>query len=492
MGLLAEPAVFLVQGVDGVVEGHALCGVPGGHLGEEHGGGDGVLIPDVVAQHVAVALLVGEDDLALAALFQGVLLLGHELEAGEGVVAGDAVGLGHLPGHLGGDDGLEQHGLFRHGAGPAHGADQVVRQQHAGLVAGDGDEGAVVCPDHDAHTVAVGVGAQDEVGAHLVGQLDGQIEALGILRVGGDHGGEVAVQHHLLFHAVEVLHAQLTEGLGHQLVAAAVEGGVDHLEGVGHLGHGGLVVDHFVDFAHEGVVGLGAQDLDASLCHGLVEVHASHAVEDVDALQRLGDGVGVVGGQLGAVGPVDLVAVVLLGVVAGGDVDAGLAAVVADGEAQLRGGAQALKEAHVDAVGGADLGGGPGEVHGVVAAVHADGHAAAFGLLALGADHLGEALGGPADDVHVHLVQAHLHGAPQSGGAELQRPVEPALDLLLVARDGPELLTLGLGDGAACEPLLIFLTVIHASSSSSILFSVSSRGRAARMAAASSCTVSGT
>ena len=138
VGLLSVVAVLLIKGVQGVEEGHALGGVPGGHLGEEHGGGDGVLVPDVVAQHVAVALLIGEDDLALASGLQGVLLLRHELEAGEGIVAGDAVGLGHLAGHLGGDDGLQGYGMFGHLPGAAHGADEVVQQQHAGLVAGDG------------------------------------------------------------------------------------------------------------------------------------------------------------------------------------------------------------------------------------------------------------------------------------------------------------------------------------------------------------------
>ena len=66
-----------------------------------------------------------------------------------------------------------------------------------------------------------------------------------------------------------------------------------------------------------------------------------------------GDGVGVLGRQLGAVGPVDLIAVVLLGVVAGGDVDARLTAVLPHGEAQLRRGPQGLEDAHMDAVGGA-------------------------------------------------------------------------------------------------------------------------------------------
>ena len=152
--------------------------------------------------------------MALAGGLQGVLLLRHELEAGKGVAAGDAVGLCHSAGHLGGDDGLEAHGLFGHFSGAAHRTDEVIQQQHAGLIAGDGDELAVRAANHDAHAVAVRVGAQNEVSAHLVGQVDGQVEALRVLRVGRGHRGERAVQHHLLLHAVEVLDAQAAEGLG--------------------------------------------------------------------------------------------------------------------------------------------------------------------------------------------------------------------------------------------------------------------------------------
>ena len=146
---------------------------------------------------------------------------------------------------------------------------------------------------------------------------------------------------------------------------------------------------------------------------------------------------------------------------AGGDVDARLAVVLPHGEAQLRRGAQGLKDLHLDAVGGADLRGGPGKLHGVVAAVHADGDAPLLPLLTLGADNVGKALGGPADDVDVHIVEAHIHGAPQSGGAELQRPVEPALDLLGVVFDGLQLGLLLRGQSGAGQPLLVFLHEIH-------------------------------
>ena len=130
-------------------------------------------------------------------------------------------------------------------------------------------------------------------------------------------------------------------------------------------------------------------------------------------------------------------------------------------EAQLRRGPQGVKNAHFDPGGGADLGGGPGKFHAVKAAVHGDGHAPLLGLLALGADDVGEALGGVADHIDVHVVQAHGHGAPQSGGAELQRTVEPALDLFGIVLDGLQLGVFLRGQDAAVQPFLILLQIVH-------------------------------
>ena len=201
-----------------------------------------------------------------------------------------------------------------------------------------------------------------------------------------------------------MLDAQRGQRLRHQLVAAAVEGGVDQLEGVRHLGDGLPVIDHGGDIGHELPVRFVTHGLNETALYGFLKVHPLHTVKNVDFLQPLGDGVGVVRGQLGAVGPVDLVAVVLLGVVAGGDIDACLTAVFPDGEAQFRGGPQGVENTDVNAIGGADLGGGPGELHRVIAAVHADSHATALALLALGGDDVGKALSGPADHMDVHVM----------------------------------------------------------------------------------------
>ena len=103
---------------------------------------------------------------------------------------------------------------------------------------------------------ASGVGPQDQVGVHFLGQLLGQGEALRRLRIGGLHGGEGAIDDHLLRHAVEVLHPQLAQDIRDLLVSRAVEGGVHHGEGVRHLGHTGLVVDLGQDVLQECFIGL--------------------------------------------------------------------------------------------------------------------------------------------------------------------------------------------------------------------------------------------
>ncbi|MPN12621.1 hypothetical protein SDC9_159939 [bioreactor metagenome] len=177
-------AVDFIEPLQGIIQGKALRGVPGCHFGKQKRGGDGVLIPDVVADHVAVGLLVGEDDLAHSRGLQGVFLFRHEFEAGEGVVRGNAAALGHLARHVGGDDGFEGDGTLRQGAGAASGTDEIVQQKHAGLIARNGHIFPGPVPHHNAHPVGIRIRAQNEVGVMPPGQLHGQREAFGIFRIG--------------------------------------------------------------------------------------------------------------------------------------------------------------------------------------------------------------------------------------------------------------------------------------------------------------------
>ena len=392
-----------------------------------------------------------------------VLALGHELEAGEGVIAADPVALGHDPRHVGRHERLERHCVRREGPRAALGPDQIVQQQHARLVARELDVLPVPPAHLDRHAVGVGVGAEDEVGPHLLGQLHGQREALGVLGVGGGDGGEGPVDHHLLRHTVQPPDAQLMQDVGDLLIPGPVEGGVDHGEPVGDLGDRRAVVDLVEDAAEEGVVGLLADRRDQPGGAGVLIGHGLHVAEDVEPLHPVGDGGGVLGRELRAVGPVDLVAVVLRRVVAGGDVQPRDAPVVAHGEGQLRRGAHGVEQPHGDAVGGHDAGGLPREAGGIDAAVVADGHAAAGGVRPLGEDHLGEGLGGVADDVDVHAARAEADDAAQPGGAELEEGEEAVLDLLLI--EGGEGGVLLVGEGRALAPGAVSFTIVHEGSS---------------------------
>ena len=76
-------------------------------------------------------------------------------------------------------------------------------------------------------------------------------------------------------------------------------------------------------------------------------------------------------------------------------------------------------------------------------------------------NHLGKGLGGVADDMDVHPVQSHPHGAPQAGGAKGELIEETGFDLLGVVLDGLQLRLLRGGEGRAVEPLLVSILIGH-------------------------------
>ena len=208
-----------------------------------------------------------------------------------------------------------------------------------------------------------------------------------------------------------MLHAKPVQRFRNELPAAAVERRIYHAEIVGDL-RDDIAVDGLrLDIFEERLVSLLAHPLDEALFDSLVKVHAVRSAEDIGVFHAAGDLGSVLGRELRAVRPVDLIAVVLLGVVAGRDVDAGLRAVMPDGKAQLRRGPQRFKNAHMHAVRGHDRGGFAGKRHAVVAAVVADAHAALHRFRALGRDQLGKRLRRVTDDVDVHAVRAETHNA---------------------------------------------------------------------------------
>ena len=166
--------------------------------------------------------------------------------------------------------------------------------------------------------------------------------------------------------------------------------------------------------------------------------------------------------QLRTVGPVDLIPVILLGVVAPRDVQAGRAAIITDRKAQLRRGTQRVKDSNMDTVCGHNRGSLLREGAAVEAAVMRNGNALGLGLLALGCDHVRKSLRRMTDDIHVHVMQTHLHCTAQTGRAELKRGIEAAFDFFLVVLDGVQLFPFLFAESRAVQPaLILFLIVPH-------------------------------
>ena len=122
------------------------------------------------------------------------------------------------------------------------------------------------------------------------------------------------------------------------------------------------------------LVSLGADKLYASVAQGLVKVAAYKVVEDIDPAHLIGDSRRVLRRKLSAVGPIDLIAVIFLGVVRSGYVETRGRALLADGKAKLGGRSQRVENAHMDAVCSHNAGSFPCKQLAVVAAVKAYGY----------------------------------------------------------------------------------------------------------------------
>ena len=449
-----------------------MKGVVRGHFRGHDGGGHRVLVPDGGAEGIADGLLKGEDDVLFPVL---VMLhpLRQELEAGEGILHPGPVMLRHGPGHLRGDDALEGQGPGGQGPGLPLRQEEVVQEQDPRLVAGEEPVFPGGGLHHEAQAVGIRVGADDEVRVLPLRQDQGPLEPHLEFRVGVRAGGEIPVGGHLLPNAAELLQPQPPQGLRHQGRPGPVEGRVDHLQV--RLRHG-LGPDALLeDGGQKRLVRLPADQFDApvrQLRHGQGGQH----VDLLHGRRHLGS---VLRGQLGSVGPIDLVAVVFLGVVAGGDVDPRRRPVMPDGEGELRGGPQGFEQPYMDPHGRQDARRVLGIFPAVVAAVVADYGPGCGGLAPLGQDQAAQGPGRLAHHPGVHAPDACAHHAPQPGGAEAEGGEESLPDLLIVSPDGLQFLPFLRRQGVGGQPAGVFLPIVHSPSSSSSTGFSSSRARSA-------------
>ena len=197
----------------------------------------------------------------------------------------------------------------------------------------------------DADAVGVRVGRQEQIGLHPVAVLEPEFQRLAHLGVGVRAGREVAVLDALLVDGRDLRYADPLEDARHALQADAVERGVDDAERRAVLARGDLERLLYVTVKNS----LG-NPLHQPLFQGSIESHRFYAIEAVNGVDGRLDGLRRLDGNLAAVGSVDLVAVVCRGIVRRGDVDAGRAAQLADGEAECGRGLNALEQIRLDSV----------------------------------------------------------------------------------------------------------------------------------------------
>ena len=244
----------------------------------------------------------------------------------------------------------------------------------------------------------------------FLGERHRQVHRPGLLRVREGHGREVRIRLLLPGHDVRRVEAGRLEHLRHRGAAHSVQRGVDHRE---------------VARPVAGQPGDGVEvAVDDVLRQDLARVRARHVGQGADRGDLLGD-LGVGGRHdLAAVAEVDLVAVVLRRVVAGGDHHAGDAAELADRERQERCRQGPGEDQGAEAGAGHHLRGVAREHLGVVAGVVADHDRRSPGCAVLD-EVRREAGGGAGHDDAVHPVGSGPERAAQPGRPELERAGEP-------------------------------------------------------------------
>ena len=163
----------------------------------------------------------------MALRFEKADLFADELEACEGAAELDAIVRGDGVCHVGRDDGRDGDGALGHGPGFFPHPTDEIEQQHANLVSGKQPVGALAVWHGHAAAVAVGVGADEKVGAQAltVGKAERHRLADFGVRVGA--GREMAVWLCLLGDEREISDTKRSANPFDAFAAGAIERRVD-------------------------------------------------------------------------------------------------------------------------------------------------------------------------------------------------------------------------------------------------------------------------
>ena len=326
------------------------------------------------------------------------------------------------------------------------------------LIAQDEGQGLVTVQQHiltllvaQRHTqaVAIGVGSQHKVGTLLGSQLDSLHHRLALLGVGRIYGREVSIDNSLLGYDRNILETEVLQRSGNEFHTRTMDRRVDNL----HI----LMCQHALarelerkDLVQVDLVEVVTQDGD------VLGVLARQDLIHVRNLGHLLDDVLIVRSRyLRTIGPIGLVAVVLLRVVRSGYHNTRMTLQLTNREAQLGGGAECIKKEYRKAVRCEDVGYMLRELTRVVAAVVTDRHA---NLLAgeVFLQVVGQTLRRHTHRVDVHTVRTYAHNTAQTARTKLEVFVEAFNELLRVILDQMFYLRLGLGVIVSVKPLLGF------------------------------------
>ena len=264
-----EITVLFVLFLHSIRQSHSSAEIISCHLCDQHRGRDRILVPHIIAHHIAVAFLISENILIGTFPFPLCDPFRHEFETSEGIFHVDFVSPADFLCHLRSDDTLYRAGIVRHSIRAATGFDDIVQQQHTHLVSGNGDI-LLPLPYQNTDAVSIRIGTDNDVAAYFSGKFHRQSKTFRVFRVRARHGGECTVDHHLLLNRIEMADPEATERFRNKLIAASVEGSIHDFEAICHR-RNGFAVDRLSEDTFEvGFVRFLIQKDDLSLLHRLV------------------------------------------------------------------------------------------------------------------------------------------------------------------------------------------------------------------------------
>lgn len=360
------------------------------HLGKDRSSTDSILVPAGITYHVSDGLFEGKE--RDATLFFGIAAnVSKPLEASECLTELETLLLGQGTNHLGRDGRVhhEHLGAINVGMSLDIRIPRPRRKQHTQLVSGKDLPSSILELLGSGQAVGIRIIGDDYGRVFGIGGFESQFEgSLTLLGVGEGNGREVGIGINLKRHRDVGLEAEGLEGELHSLGSNSVHRRVRHVELAGAIL--ALVEVPFADLREVGINDLfeGIRDQrgvdSVERLFGTNSLHSFLLLTENPRLEVLFDALldsTVVGlDDLGSILPVDLVAIVVLGVVRGGDHDSYGGLLEQDSVRHVGGGHEIREQIHVEAL----MGEGGGSVGGkgarVVAAIITNNNTTLFSV----------------------------------------------------------------------------------------------------------------